>query len=604
VKLPLKGKPVPERRKKMLNEKYIKVLYIDLNTEKIHIEQREDLMPYLGGVGIASKLLLENIKPDLDPLAPEQPIVFAIGAGAYVFPVLTKTVAMFISPLTGELGESYAGGRMAMSMLMAGYDALVITGRAKKHSYLTISTNNVIVSDGRAMKGLTVNEIGRSIREREQVSGRADGSKRSIIRIGPAGENGVAFANVCVDTYRHFGRMGLGACMGSKNLNAISVYGNRSIPIQNQKQYFKVYQQLYKKCTATDMMSKYHDAGTPINIIPLNKAGGLPTLNLQSGSFGPAEQISGEAFAQKNLVRKMACPGCPVGCIHIGMYRREFDKGHEYEAISVSYDYELIFALGTFLGVGSTDEIISLIHEVEELGLDAMSTGVCLGWATDALEHGFISKEETIVKLQFGDAASYKLAIEYLAKGANKFYRTLGKGCRHASSVYGGEGFAMHIAGNEMAGYHTGYGALVGAAVGARHSHLDNGGYSLDQGVDEFDEDLFVEKLFLEEYERCMTNSLVMCLFARKIYDRQTILDALNSIGWSLTDDDLTMIGKRVYQTKLKIKKALGFQQKGVKLPKRFFETPSINGRLDEDTAEMMIRKYSKKTDELLNETL
>jgi aldehyde:ferredoxin oxidoreductase len=587
----------------MINEKYIRVLFVDMNTGKIRIELREDLIEYLGGVGVASKLFMENLHPELEPTAPEQPIVFAIGAGAFVFPVLTKTVAMFISPLTGELGESYAGARMAMAMLMAGYDALVITGKAQKPAYLSISTNNVGVRDARAIWGLDVVKTGRTLRDREHHRGQSVG-KRSIIRIGPAGENGVAFACVCVDTYRHFGRLGLGAVMGSKNLKAVSIYGNRSIPILDHKRYFKVYQQIYKKCTTTDSMAKYHDVGTPINIVPLNDAGGLPTKNLKSGSFEGAGSISGEAFAEKNLVRKMSCTGCPVGCIHIGMYRREFDKGHEYEAINVSYDYELIFALGTFLGIDCTDEIISLIDEVEMCGLDAMSTGVCLGWATEALEHDYISLEDTIVDLKFGNAANYVKAIRYLCEGANVFYRRLGKGSRHASSIYGGESFAMQIGGNEMAGYHTGYGSLIGAAVGARHSHLCNGGYGLDQGMTEFDEDEFVEKLFAEECERCMTNSLIMCLFARKIYDRQTILDALNSIGRSLTDDDLTAIGKRIYKTKLQIKKALGFQQRGVKLPARFFETPSMNGVLNEETAYSMIRKYTEKCDTLLNDAV
>ena len=587
----------------MLNEKFIKVLYIDLTTEKVRIEQREDLMQYLGGVGIASALLKENIKPDLDVAAPEQPIIFAIGAGTYIFPVLTKTVAMFISPLTGELGESYAGGRMAMAMLMAGYDAMVITGKAQRYSYLAISPHNVHFRDARAMWGLSVTETGRTIRDREHDNGQSIG-KRSIIRIGPAGENGVAFSSVCVDTYRHFGRLGLGASMGGKNLKAISIYGNRSIPVLHWTQYFKVYQDIHKKCTQTDNMAKYHDAGTPINILPLNKSGGLPTLNLRATAFDQANDVSGEAFAQKNLVRKMACTGCPVGCIHIGMYRREFDKGHEYEAINVSYDYELIFSLGTFLGIKTTDEIIAIIDVVEETGMDAMSAGVCLGWATDALEHGFATIDDTIVDLKFGDSAGYLQALTHLAAGTNQFYRALGKGSRYASAKYGGEEFAMQIAGNEMPGYHTGYGAIVGAAVGARHSHLCNGGYSVDQSMKEFNEDVLVEKLFAEEWERCMTNSLIMCLFARKIYDRQTILDALNAVGWSLTNEELTAIGKRIYQTKLHIKNMLGFQQKGIKLPKRFFETPSMQGILDEETAYRMIRKYTEKTDALLQETL
>jgi len=581
----------------MIYEKFMRILFVDLSTGKIRIEKREDLMPYLGGVGIASKLLEENMRPELDALDQEQPIVFAIGAGTWMFPVLTKTVAMFRSPLTNELGESYAGGRLAMTMFMAGYDAIVLTGKSLKPVYLQVSSNDVQLKDARAMWGLQSEATGQAIRDRQ-----TGGGKRSIIRIGPAGENKVSFASVCVDSYRHFGRLGLGAVMGSKNLKAMTVIGDRSIHIQNTQKYFKVYQQIFKKCTSTDMMAKYHDAGTPINIASLNAAGSLPTLNLQAATFEQGDQISGEAFAKKNLVRKLACTGCPVGCIHIGMYRREFDKGHEYEAISVSYDYELIFALGSFLGIQTSDEIIALIDEVEETGMDAMSCGVCLGWATEAFSNGLITEEQTLVKLAFGDANGYLQAIRFLAHGKNKFYRDLGRGSQHASSVYGGSDYAMQIAGNEMPGYHSGYGALIGAAVGARHSHLCNGGYSIDQSMKEFDETVMVDKIFNEEVERCMTNSLIMCLFARKVYDRQTILDALNSVGWDLTDQDLTDISKRIYRTKLRIKNAYGFRQKAVKLPKRFFETPSMHGPLDETTAQHMIKDFTAKTDALMLE--
>ena len=581
----------------MIYEKFMRILYVDLSTGKIRIEKREDLMPYLGGVGIASKLLEENMRPELDALDQAQPIVFAIGAGTWMFPVLTKTVAMFRSPLTNELGESYAGGRLAMTMFMAGYDAIVLTGKSMKPVYLQVSSNDVQLKDARAMWGLQSEATGQAIRDRQ-----TGGGKRSIIRIGPAGENKVAFASVCVDSYRHFGRLGLGAVMGSKNLKAMTVIGDRSIHIQDTQKYFKVYQQIFKKCTSTDMMAKYHDAGTPINIASLNAAGALPTLNLRTATFEQGDQISGEAFAKKNLVRKLACTGCPVGCIHIGMYRREFDKGHEYEAISVSYDYELIFALGSFLGIQTSDEIIALIDEVEETGMDAMSCGVCLGWATEAFSNGLITEEQTLVKLAFGDANGYLQAIRFLAHGKNKFYRDLGRGSQHASSVYGGSEYAMQIAGNEMPGYHSGYGALIGAAVGARHSHLCNGGYSIDQSMKEFDETVMVDKIFNEEVERCMTNSLIMCLFARKVYDRQTILDALNSVGWDLTDQDLTDISKRIYRTKLRIKNAYGFRQKAVKLPKRFFETPSMHGPLDETTAQHMIKDFTAKTDALMLE--
>jgi aldehyde:ferredoxin oxidoreductase len=579
----------------MINEKYIRVLYIDMNESKIRVENRKDLCEYLGGVGVASKLLEENLKPELDVFDEAQPIVFAIGAASTIFPIVTKTVAMFRSPLTGELGESYAGGRMAMTLFMAGYDAVVITGKARKHTYITISRNDVQFKDARALWGMSNDEAGRIIRERE-----SGGGKRSIIRIGPAGENLVRYASVCVDTYRHFGRLGLGAVMGSKYLKAISIIGDRNIPIKNFKEYFKVYQEIYNKVTDTEIMAKYHDAGTPINIEPLNAAGGLPTKNLRQNVFEHGSSISGEVFAQKNLVRKMACTGCPVGCIHIGQFRREFDKGHEYEAVSVGYDYELLFSLGSFLGIKTSDEILQLIEVVEEEGLDAMSAGVVLGWATEAYMKKLVTEEQTIVPLAFGNTENYIKALKCISDGQNEFYKALAQGADKASDIYGGKEFAMTFAKNEMPGYHTGYGAIVGAAVGARHSHLCNGGYSVDQSMKEFNKEKMVDALLAEEKERCMLNSLVICLFARKVYDRKTILAALNSIGNEYNDEDLTAIGERIYKTKLRIKKSLGFDQMSVKLPKRLFETPSLSGQLDEKVAYELIEMYNKRLEELM----
>ena len=581
----------------MLNENYKRILYIDLETQKLKIEKRKDLLEYLGGVGIAMKLFEENFHPEFPPLHEKQPVIFAIGAASTVFPVLTKTVAVFFSPHTGELGESYAGGRLAFSMMHAGFDAIVLTGRAKKPTYISVRSDTVVFKDARAMWGLPSTVIGRIIREREPGTG-----KRSIIRIGPAGENGVTYASVCVDTYRHFGRLGLGAVLGSKNIKAIQVFGTSSIPIADFKSYWKVYREIYKKCTETELMQKYHDLGTPINVEPLNAVGGLPTKNLKQAVFEHGENISGEKFAKNNLVRKMACAGCPVGCIHIGQFRREFDEqGHEYESISVGYDYELIFSLGSFIGVKTTQEVLELIDEVEELGMDAMSAGVVLGWATEAFRKGLVTEQETIVPLAFGNKDNYIKALRYIANLENDFYAALAKGVKHASSVYGGEDFAMHIAGNEMAGYHTGYGSLVGMACGARHSHLCNGGYSFDQGMKKMDADQVVDKIFKEEVERCMLNSLIMCLFARKVYDRPTILSALNVIGYNYQDEDLSLIAEKIYATKLRIKKAMGFDQEQVRFPKRFFETPSMHGLLDEATAYEAQKKYNEMANALMS---
>jgi len=298
----------------------------------------------------------------------------------------------------------------------------------------------------------------------------------------------------------------------------------------------------------------------------------------------------------------MACTGCPVGCIHIGQFRRKFDDGYDYESVNVAYDYELIYSLGTLLGISKTDEVLQLIEAVEKTGLDAISAGVALAWATECLMKGIVTEVETILPLTFGDSENYYQAIRYLASRKNAFYQALGEGTRFAAARFGGEGFALQVAGNEIPGYHTGYANLVGLTVGARHSHLCNAGYAVDQSIKTFDENKMVDTLFDEELERCLLNSLVICLFARKLFNRETVLKALQAAGYSLTDDALTMIAKRIYSTKLRLKEKLGFDPRQVELPKRFFKTPSMHGTLESSIVERMINQYVEKCSVLLSE--
>ncbi len=583
----------------MLNENYIKVLNIDLTTGRVSVDLREDLTKYLGGVGVASKLLLENIIPGEDPLACGQPIVFAIGALSSIFPVVTKTVAMFISPVTGELGESYAGGRFAYTMFNAGIDALVIKGKAKNPCYISINNNRIDIKDARAFWGLHANQVGQYIRTVEGGQG-----KRSIIRIGPAGENLCKIANVNVDTYRHFGRMGLGAVFGSKNLKAIQVTGDVTKEIKDQKSYLKVYNEIFNKVTDTRLMTKYHDLGTPINVNVLNIIGALPVNNLQRAHIEDTEEISGEHFAQRNLIRKIACVGCPVGCVHIGQVRREFDEGHEYETLNVAYDYELIATLGSNLGIGDSDSILELIDEVEEYGLDAVAGGICLAYATECFEKKIVTEEQTIVPLAFGNKENYLKAIKFMAAKENEFYAALSDGVAVASAKYGGSEFAVSIAKNEMPAYHTGYGAIVGYSCGARHNHLCNGGYSYDQTNKPFNKRELVDSLFDEEVKRCVLNSLVICLFARNVYDNATILAALGAINAiskeNATDEYLDRLGLRIYRTKLQIKEALGFDLAEIQISKRVFTTPAMKNVLDEKLTREMIAMFKQKNDALL----
>lgn len=580
----------------MIYQDYIRVLTINLTDETYVIDYRKDLKAFLGGVGVASKLLEEHLKEDKPILDPEQCIVFAIGALSTIFPIVTKTVAMFWSPLTGELGESYAGGRMALTMFMAHFDAIVIKGKSKRPIYLSITSHSVEFKDAAAMWGLDSDEIGRIIREKEAGAG-----KRSILRIGRAGENQISYASVCVDTYRHFGRLGLGAVMGSKLLKAICIYGKGGQEIKDRKSYFKAYSDVHHKALMTDLMKKYHDLGTAIGVATMNEKKGIPTKNLKTAHYDAIELLTGEAFAERNLIRKTACAGCPVGCIHIGQFRREFGEGYEYEAVSLSYDYELIFSLGTFLGLKTSDEVLEMIEAVEMAGMDAISTGVVLGWATEAYEKGLISDEETLCPLSFGDQKNYLKAIRWIANQENEFYKKLGEGSASASRTYGGEAFAMQLAGNEMAGYHTGYGSVLGAAVGARHSHLCNGGYGFDQGND-VSHDEMVELIFNEELLRCLLNSMISCLFARRLYDTETLILALNSIGEFHTEETLNACAVEIFKSKMRLKKRMGFDLTRMQLPRRFFETPGGETLLEETALYDMILKFNEKCLRLMEE--
>ena len=322
-----------------------KVLYIDLTRQESWVEERQELFEsWMGGTGVGIRLLQEECPPGTDPLSPEAPIILSIGPLNGVFPVATKTAATFKSPLTGNLGESYAGGRLSLALRFAGHEAVVIKGRAERPSYISINDQEVRTKDATSIWGVDAQTTGIILRDREPGVGR-----RSIIRIGPAGEAGVRFACVMVDTYRHFGRLGLGAVFGSKNLKALAVSGTEHVDVPDIKRYKAVYNRLYRAAVKTEVMEKYHDIGTSVNISVLNWLRGLPTKNFLLSSFPEAEKIGGEVFAEKHLIRRFSCAGCPIGCVHIAALKTAFSEHHEFEVRRVSYDYEPIFGLGTML---------------------------------------------------------------------------------------------------------------------------------------------------------------------------------------------------------------------------------------------------------------
>ncbi len=573
------------------------VLYVDLSKRKHWVERRVDLFgDRLGGAGAAIKLLEENCPKGTDPLSAGNPIILATGPLAGLFPLASKTVAMFKSPHTGNLGESHAGGRSSVALRMAGYGALVILGANDRPGYLAVHGDKVYYRDARALWGMGSSfTTGRVIRENEPGPG-----LRSIMRIGRAGENLITYSAVTTESYRHFGRLGLGAVFGCKKLKAVVVSGQRGLPVADLKEYRELYEEIHRAAVESPAMKKYHDLGTPENIRPLNKLGGLPVRNLSAVNDQAADAVSGEKMAEGFLGRRLACTHCPVGCIHIAALREPYEReAYFYKTSMISYDYEPIYSMGTMLGVFDPANLLKLLDAVEKVGLDSMSAGVALAWATEAFEKKLIGEQETGgIKLAWGDVSPYRQAIGRIVSRSNEFYSLLGSGVAAASDRYGGKEFALAFGGNEMPGYHTGPAAHLGYLFGARHSHLDNAGYSADQknlGKEPLPPEKLASDLVAEEEWRQVLSSLVLCFFARKLYTEDLVSRALKCCGYKLGADQLKELGRKILRDKYAFKVREGFDSGAGDLPERIYQTPAPGGAIDRAYVAAAAKAYRRE---------
>jgi aldehyde:ferredoxin oxidoreductase len=277
-----------------------------------------------------------------------------------------------------------------------------------------------------------------------------------------------------------------------------------------------------------------------------------------------------------------------VACIHLAALRIPHpSEPYFYKTSMLGYDHEPIFAMGSMLGGSDVPGMFLLMDEAEVHGLDVMSTGVVLAWATEALERGLISTAETDgLELTWGDYSTYIEAVERIVSQPNDLYRALARGVEHAASVYGGADFALAFGGNEMPGYHTGPAVHLTYLTGARHSHLDSGGYSLDQKAAAAGKTLtprgVADALLEAERWRQVLSSLVVCFFAREVYAPEIVLRALASVGFERSLDDLNQLGIETLRRKYDFKLREGFDPAKLRIPGRILETPSPLGKLDE----------------------
>ncbi len=566
-----------------------RALVVDLGTGRGNVVSLDGRDAVAGGSGLAALLFTKYGHADRPWNDPDQPLILTIGPLTGYFPLMSKTVCAFKSPYHDQYAESHGGGRSALALRFADLDALVIRGRAARPSVVSIGSRHLEMKDVHYLWGRDLYATGKMLRSMFKGAGH-----RSILRIGQAGENGSAMACINVDTYRHFGRLGGGAVMGNKNLKGIVINGDGAFPLMDSKDYPKLFQDVYTKLTDTDMMRKYHDIGTPINMAMLNEVKMLPIRNLQRTTDPNIKEITGEKFAELALLRNAACAGCPVGCIHIGFVREQYRKEeHRYIYRQVSYDHEPIFAVGSMLSVENCFSVLAIIDVAEKMGLDIMSAGVALSWATEATEKGIISEKETITRLSFGDSEAYKQAIQHLGEGTNDFYRLLAQGTLKAAEHYGGKDFAC-VLGQEMGGYATGEVFFTSQALGFRHSHLDTGGYSFDQKEKGKDAAKAVDFLVKDEQGRVLLTSMVACLFARGVYTDALLAECLKSVGYGTLADNLGAVSKNIQQFRWRTRVATGYRPEDVTIPKRFLEITTGKGPMDAAYLAALKDQYAK----------
>jgi len=420
-----------------------RVLRVNLSEREIMVEEPEEIFyrRYLGGEALALYYLLKELKPKVDPLDPDNILIFAgsVLNGTPAAGTSRLTVAAK-SPLTGAFGEAEAGGWWAPELKFAGYDAIVIEGKADSPVYLWVHDGEAEIRDASKIWGLVSGDAQAAIREEL-------GNERvRVALIGPAGERMVRFACVINELKHVNGRTGMGAVMGSKNLKAIAVRGTHKLELHDRDAARAIARWVVKNYKAKP--GTLHELGTAAAVLALDALGILPTKNFTSGEFKGAEDISGERMAETILIGRGTCYACPIRC------KREVQVEEPYQVDSRygGPEYETIAALGSLCGISDLKAIAKANELCNKYGLDTISTGACIAFAMECYEQGILRpKEVDGLHLRFGNAQAMIKLVEMIGQREG-FGDLLAEGAARAAAKIGrgAENYALHVKGQEL----------------------------------------------------------------------------------------------------------------------------------------------------------
>lgn len=580
-----------------------KIGWIDLSEGSINVQDLDAAIArkYLGGKGLGAYLLYKHFKPRTDPLDPGNILIFMTGPlTGTTFPAVSRSGVMTKSPMTGTFLDSYSGGIFGSQMKWAGFDSLVISGKAKKPSYLLVENGTITLLEAGSFWGLSTSECERRLKEAHK---KKEGERISVAAIGQAGENLVRYANI-INEKRAHGRGGAGAVMGSKNLKAVVVKGNGKINYADETRFKQIDKLCRQKIAGHPMIGKggaFPRMGTMSTVDLTQETGTLPTKNWQENRFDHSGQINGEAFL-KYAVKPRSCFSCPIGC---SRDTRALRGGTEF--ITEGPDYETIYAFGPNCEIDDPEVIIAADKLCDDFGMDSISCGVTVGFAMECLERGLLGKEETGgIDLTFGNGDALLEVIPLIARreGIGKL---LSEGVKRASEkIKGSEEFAIHVKGLELPGYDPrgmkGQGLTYAlsdrGACHVRSNTLRAELLGLPKPIDRYAYAGKADVVRELQLNYAFFDCIIACAFGGFAVTPQDYTEAIAAAtGWSVTPDELRTVAERSWNLTRLFNVREGFSRKDDTLPERLFTQASTKGPsrghvVDRDAFEKMLDEY------------
>jgi aldehyde:ferredoxin oxidoreductase len=565
---------------------------VSLSDFAVKVEQLSTsiLEKWLGGKGLGTWLLYNEVDPAVNPLEGANKLIFTTGpATGTIVPTANRYGVYFKSPLTGIYAESYSAGYFAVALKQAGYDAAIIEGVAPHPVYLWIDGDEVSIRDAKHLWGRDTFETEDLIREEL-----GDKDIR-VACIGPAGENLVRFACIENDYYRSAGRCGGGAVMGSKRLKAIAVRGDKQITVYDEDRLKTFVADLLKKMKDDPLIQNYRRYGTLLLTGVINQAGAYPTRYWNGGVFEGYEKIDVYNIKQTIFKRNDTCWRCPIACHQYCEADRE-----PYRGAKCVIDYESVWALGGLCLINNPEAVLKFNELCDRYGIDTISAGNVIAFAMEAYSRGKLKSDFSI---NFGDENTVLQLLELITKrkGVGSL---LAEGVRNASKLLGLEDIAVHVKGLEPPAYDPRALKAVALAYGvgvrgADHMRAVAHAIELSAKFERRTMDLAkVEAVVDSENRIAISECLILCRFTRSIFDWSALAQTFELLtGLRLSVEDLKVKANEIISLARVFSVKTGVSRKDDRLPDRWIKTPLSNGPfqgevVDQTNYERWLDKY------------